>query len=90
MSQRELAARAGSTQAAISRYERGLSSPSMDTLTRLVEAAGARIEVTIDGVPPDTALIRSRLALSPAERLRQAGAMARFVGAARQTMRSAR
>jgi transcriptional regulator with XRE-family HTH domain len=40
MSQRELAERAGTTQAVISRIEQGRSSPTVATLERIVEAMG--------------------------------------------------
>ena len=43
MSQRELASRAGTRQGAISRIERGLVSPSVETLERLVAAMGERL-----------------------------------------------
>jgi len=43
MSQRELAELAGTRQAAISRIERGLVSPSVDTLERIVAAMGERL-----------------------------------------------
>ncbi|WP_426310621.1 helix-turn-helix domain-containing protein [Cellulosimicrobium sp. E-16] len=45
MSQSELAARAGTSQPAVSRYESGASSPSVKTLERLLAAAGARLEL---------------------------------------------
>jgi transcriptional regulator with XRE-family HTH domain len=43
MSQRELGELAGTRQAAISRIERGLVSPSVDTLERIVAAMGERL-----------------------------------------------
>ena len=46
MSQRELAELAGTKQAAISRIERGLVSPSVETLERIVGAMGERLVVT--------------------------------------------
>ena len=48
LSQRELAARAGTSAAAICLYEAGDRIPRVDTLSRIVAAAGAtlRIEVT--------------------------------------------
>lgn len=90
LSQRALAQRAGSTQAAISRYERGLASPSVETLERLVRGAGATVEASLGGPPPDVALIRSRLALTPAQRLRQAGRSARLIARGRLQLRHGR
>ena len=48
MSQRELAELAGTRQAAISRIERGLVSPSVDTLERIVAAMGERLILTAE------------------------------------------
>ena len=48
MSQRELAELAGTRQAAISRIERGLVSPSVDTLERIVEAMGERLVMSTE------------------------------------------
>lgn len=47
LSQAELAARAGVTQSVISVYESGRRQPALPTLTALVEAAGARLEVRV-------------------------------------------
>jgi predicted nucleotidyltransferase len=41
MTQRELAARAGTSQPAIARYESGRATPSIRTLERLLEACGS-------------------------------------------------
>ena len=45
MSQSELAARAGTSQATISAYESGRKAPSVATLERLLAASGARLAV---------------------------------------------
>ncbi|WP_201292568.1 helix-turn-helix domain-containing protein [Cellulomonas citrea] len=45
LSQDALAARAGTSQPAVSRYESGASSPSVETLDRLLAAMGARLEL---------------------------------------------
>lgn len=45
LTQARLALRAGTTQAAISRIERGESSPSVETLQRLLLAMGERLEL---------------------------------------------
>lgn len=47
LSQRELAARAGTSAAAICHYETGRQTPRVDTLRRLVEAAGATLDLRI-------------------------------------------
>lgn len=45
LSQGELAARAGTSQATVSAYENGRKQPSVETLARLLAAAGARLTV---------------------------------------------
>lgn len=45
LSQRELAARAGTSQATISAYEAGHKQPSVAVLDRLLRAAGAELHV---------------------------------------------
>lgn len=45
LSQVEMAARAGTSQATISAYERGRKSPSVATLSRLLAATGCRLAV---------------------------------------------
>ena len=52
MTQQELARRAGTSQAAISAYESGLRSPSVDTLCRIVDAAGFEVRMRL--AEPDT------------------------------------
>jgi transcriptional regulator with XRE-family HTH domain len=51
LSQRELARRAGTSQAAIAAYESGRRSPSLDTLARIVRAAGQDLRIQV--VPYD-------------------------------------
>ncbi|GHG46314.1 hypothetical protein GCM10011331_06270 [Flavimobilis marinus] len=47
MSQGTLARRAGTSQPAISRYEAGVASPSVETLDRLFAAMGFGLELTV-------------------------------------------
>lgn len=51
LSQGLLAARAGTSQPAISRYESGMSSPSVETLDRLLAAMGARLDLVVESSP---------------------------------------
>lgn len=51
LSQDALAARAGTSQPAVSRYESGASSPSVETLDRLLAAMGARLELRAAAAP---------------------------------------
>ena len=74
MSQRALAAAAGVPQPAIARIESGASEPRFQTLDRLLEAAGADLEVSPAlGIGVDRSLIRESLASTPEERIRSAG-----------------
>lgn len=52
LTQTELANRAGTSQAAVSAYESGRRSPSVDTLVRIVAATG--LELRMHLAPPDT------------------------------------
>jgi len=52
LTQAELAARAATSQAAISAYESGRRSPSVETLSRVLEAAGFELRMRL--APPDT------------------------------------
>ncbi len=71
--QRELARRAGVAQPAISRIERGHLSPRVESLDRLLRACGKGIElVARPGSGLDRTLIRERLDLPAAERVRLA------------------
>ena len=47
LSQRRLAIRAGTTQAVVSRIERGQASPSIETLRRLLGAMGWELDVAL-------------------------------------------
>lgn len=66
MSQAELAAALGTTQSAVSRWERGGGDPRLSTVLSVVRVLGRPIELG-DGV--DRAQIRQNLAMSPHERL---------------------
>ena len=90
LSQRELAERAGTSQSAIARLERGGASPSVDTLERLLAAAG--FELRLQLVPTsrpdpvveaykadvDRSLLRENLRRSVDERLRGLESLARL------------
>jgi len=45
LTQRELASRGGTSQAALSAYERGLKAPNLAVAERIVEAAGYRLDL---------------------------------------------
>ena len=71
LTQADLARRLGTTQSAVSNWERGRDTPRVDTLARILEACGFEADMTfrrLDDV--DRAQIRENLAMTPAERLR--------------------
>jgi transcriptional regulator with XRE-family HTH domain len=70
LSQRDLARRAGTSQPAIARYERGLATPSWETLERLAAACGRRLTIgsEIAPDPHDVQLAETQLARTPLER----------------------
>jgi transcriptional regulator with XRE-family HTH domain len=72
ISQRALATRAGTSQPAIARYERGTATPSWDTLQRLAAACGQRLRLRSEPVVDshDVELAARLLELTPEQRLR--------------------
>ena len=73
LTQTELAARARTSQAAISRIEREVVSPTVQTLARLFDLVGEKL--VLDAQPidygHDRTLLRQNLALTPQERIRR-------------------
>ena len=83
ISQRELARRADTAQSVVARIERGQTSPTWDTLTRLLAAAGFDLDAGLAVRPvvgshmlDDVARI---LRLTPEERLAEIANASRFV-----------
>lgn len=85
LSQRELADRAGTTQSAIARVETGRSTPSIDTVVRLVRLCGLDLDVAlVERDDSDWTQARRLLTLTPSQRLVRADRAARAL----QRMRS--
>jgi transcriptional regulator with XRE-family HTH domain len=90
LTQAQLAARARTSQAAISRLERDLVSPSVSTLATLLDLLGEELELS--GRPidygHDRTLLQRNLAMSVSERIEHGTAFSNFVsrnrGAARR------
>jgi transcriptional regulator with XRE-family HTH domain len=84
LTQRELAHRAGTSQAAIARIERGRQVPSLETLQRILRACDLdlRLELTPHD-PHDEELIEATLALRPEDRLHAVEEVTRAAAAAR-------
>jgi transcriptional regulator with XRE-family HTH domain len=82
ISQKSLAVRAGTHQAAVSRIERGQISPNVDTVERLLEAMGERLRMGVERIPGDHDLahLHASLSRSPEDRLKLAISWNRLAG----------
>jgi transcriptional regulator with XRE-family HTH domain len=82
LTQQQLALRAGSTQAAISRLERDELSPTFETFERLLAVMGEEAELSVrrSEVDYDRARLRSLRARPPEERLALAMSWNRLAG----------
>jgi len=82
LSQHELAARAQTEQSVVARIESGQTSPTWETLARLLAAAGAVPHVIVEPVPvvaPEWLADVDRIrALSPEDRLRELANLSAF------------
>lgn len=68
LSQQQLAEEIGTTQSAVSRWERGHDEPRFRSLVEIFRACGKRVALDIDE-DVDRAQIRQQLAMTPSERL---------------------
>ncbi len=89
LSQSELAARAGTSQASVSDIERGRRQPTVELLDRLVRSCDHTLQVAASKAttamdPDDLMLMRLNMMVSPAERLAQAARVLRLRGLARR------
>jgi transcriptional regulator with XRE-family HTH domain len=86
LSQRALARRAGTTQAAVSRIERGLTSPNWDTVRALLLAMGYEPDLQARRLRGrwDPVHLAASHARAPAERLELAISANRLAGRLRQ------
>jgi transcriptional regulator with XRE-family HTH domain len=82
LSQRRLALRAGTTQAAVSRIERGVVSPTFATLRELMVAMGEEPVLSAQRLPTDWDPVHmaSTLARTPEERFELAVSWNRMAG----------
>jgi transcriptional regulator with XRE-family HTH domain len=74
LSQRRLALRAGTSQDAISRIERGVESPTVERLAQILLAVGERLDLSTTPLQTRVAAdeLAAAAAMTPAERLREA------------------
>jgi transcriptional regulator with XRE-family HTH domain len=90
LTQAELAERAGTTQSAIARWERGASHPTVERLQSLVGACGLELQLGLASEnTDDLAALRRNLALTVDERVRRVVRLHRFVAAGQRSMASA-
>jgi transcriptional regulator with XRE-family HTH domain len=73
VTQEQLAARAGTSQAAISRIERDVVSPSVSTLASLLDLLGEELELSATPIDygHDRTLIEANLRFTPEDRIRR-------------------
>jgi transcriptional regulator with XRE-family HTH domain len=83
MTQAELASRAGLSQSAIARLERGGSNPTIATLANVIAATGHQLTLSAAShrASFDEGQLRERLAMTPAQRLANFTASSRNMGA---------
>src|SRR5512132_3334732 len=87
MSQRRLAREARTGQSVVARIELGDTSPSWETLSRLLKAAGFGLSTALKRLDVDRSLLDDVpriLRLTPEERLREVAHVSRFLTAARR------
>ena len=87
LSQRALAKKARTAQSVVARIEMGETSPSWDTLMRLLRAAGHTLRPSLERSAVDKSLLDDVpriLRLTPEERLEEVAAMSRFIAEARR------
>ena len=85
-----LAQRAATSQSVVARIELGDTSPSWDTMQRLLAAAGFELDVRLVLRPVDASHMLSDVArirsLSPEARLAEVANVSRFAGAVRRAV----
>ena len=88
LTQRELARKARTAQSVVARIELGDNSPSWETLTRLLRAAGFGLSATLERIPTvDKSILDDVpriLRMTPEQRLQEVAEVSRFIAAARR------
>lgn len=88
LSQTQLATQIGTTQSAVSRWERGGDEPRLSTLANIIRACGRTASIVVDD-EVDRSQIRAHLAMEPADRLRAVANVSRLRSLARPKTPSA-
>ena len=84
ISQAVLAARVGTTQSAVSRWEAGIDEPRLARIAQVLEACGLEASVVVQDPSVDRAQIRQQLAMSPEQRLASVANVSRLRTTARR------
>jgi transcriptional regulator with XRE-family HTH domain len=85
LSQTELAARLGSKQSVVSRWETGADEPRLSTLERVLRACGFSIALVVEPEEfVDRSQIRQQLAQTPDQRLESVVNLSRLLASARR------
>ena len=88
LSQRELARKARTAQSVVARIELGETSPTWDTLMRLLRASGHTLRAVLERTPTvDPSILDDVpriLRLTPEERLEEVARVSRFIAEARR------
>jgi transcriptional regulator with XRE-family HTH domain len=82
LTQRALASRAGTAQSVVARIEGGATSPTWDTLSRLLEAAGFALDATLRPATESSHMLGDVvriLRLTPEQRLLELRNASRFL-----------
>ena len=88
LTQRELARKARTSQSVVARIELGENSPSWDTLSRLLRAAGQSLVPSLERIPVvDRSILDDVpriLRMTPEQRLEEVANVSRFTAAVRR------
>jgi transcriptional regulator with XRE-family HTH domain len=84
LTQKALAARLGTTQSVVSRWESGRDEPRLSTVARIMRACGFRLTMSAEPDDVDRTQIQHHLAMTPAQRIATVKNVSRFVNAARR------
>ena len=83
LTQGQLAQRIGTTQSAVSRWERGHDEPRLSSLSAILRACGLRLVLRAEVDDVDRSQVRQQLAMSPDERLTSVVNLSEMLSAAR-------
>jgi transcriptional regulator with XRE-family HTH domain len=83
LTQGQLAQRIGTTQSAVSRWERGHDEPRLSSLSAILRACGLRLVLRAEVDDVDRSQVRQQLSMSPDERLASVVNLSHLLASAR-------